>query len=80
MKTIKASSIVSAQVLNVDFAESQNSYVVNTVTKQTDGGYKVHDPIWTNSATPPALQAGQAVSLIPIKGNDNKVRYQLLPA
>ena len=80
MKTIKASAIVSAQVLNVDFAEPMNSYVVNCVSKQADGGYKIHDPIWTNSTVAPNVSAGQSVVLLPIKGKNNKIRHQVLPA
>jgi hypothetical protein len=80
MKKINASSIIAAQVLNVDFAESRNSFVINCVSKQSDGGYKVHDPIWTNSSQTPLFVAGQAVNLIPIKGKDGKTRQQILPA
>ena len=79
MKTIKASSIIAAQVLNIDFAASANSYVVNCVSKQSDGGYKVHDPIWTNSSQQPVFTSGQSVNLIPVKGNDGKTRHQVLP-
>ena len=80
MKTIKSTSVIAAQVLNVDFAESRNSYVVNCVSKQSDGGYKIHDPIWTNSPLAPVFTAGMSVNLIPIKGKDGKVRPQILPA
>jgi len=80
MNKILKSSLVSAQVLNVDFAASQNSYVINVVSPLKDGGYKVHDPIWTNSSQQPVFTAGQSVNLIPVKGNDGKTRNQLLPA
>ena len=80
MNTIKATQILTAQVLNVDFAESRNSYVVNVVSKTKDGGYKVHDPIWTNSSQTPLFTAGMSVNVIPIKGKDGKVRPQILPA
>ena len=80
MKKINASSIIAAQVLNVDFAESKNSFVINCVSKQSDGGYKIHDPIWTNSSQTPLFTSGMAVNLIPVKGTDGKTRYQILPA
>ena len=77
---ITKSQIVSAQVLNIDFAESMNSYVVNCVSPLKDGGYKVHEPVWTNSMQTPIFTAGQSVNLIPIKGKDGKTRHQILPA
>ncbi len=80
MKTIKATAVISAQVLNVDFAESQNSYVIHFGSAKDDGSYSVHDPIWTNSTVQPELAVGQAVVLLPLVGKDGKKRYQVLPA
>lgn len=84
MKNITPSQIVSAQVLNIDFAESMNSYVVNCVSPLKDGGYKVHESIWTNSTVPPVFTAGQSVNLIPetytTKAKKKVTKFHILPA
>jgi len=84
MNKILKSSLVSAQVLNVDFVASENSYVVNCVSPLSDGGYKVHDPIWTNSAQQPVFTAGQSVNLIPETYTNKKkkrvTKFHILPA
>ncbi len=84
MKNIKATSILAAQVLNIDFVASENSYVINCVSKQSDGGYKVHDPIWTNSPLAPVFTAGQSVNLIPetytSKAKKTVTKFHILPA
>lgn len=75
---IQNKSVLSAQVLKIDFAESQNSYVLHFATP-VDGGYQLHE-CWTNSADKPAFTIGQSVLLLPIKGKDGKTRYSPLPA
>lgn len=80
MKTIKATEVISAQVINVNFSEAQNSYVINCASRQSDGSYVIHDPIWTNSAATPCVSAGQNAVLLPIVGKDGKKRYSVLPA
>ena len=84
MKTIKASAIVSAQVLNVDYSDKQNSYVVTCVSKQQDGGYSVHAPIWTNSSQQPVFTSGMSVNLVPetykTKTNKQATKFHILPA
>ena len=84
MNTIQASEIVSAQVLNIDFADKLNSYVVNVVSPLEDGGYKVHEPIYTNSAQQPVFTAGQSVNLIPEtytnKAKKRVTKFHILPA
>ena len=79
MTTIKASQIVSAQVLSINFADKMNSYVIKVITKEKDGDYTLHPDIWTNSSTRPDLTVGQSVQLIPIIGVDKKERLEILP-
>lgn len=84
MNTIEASSIVAAQVLNIDFADKLNTYVVNVVSPLDGGGYKVHEPIYTNSAQQPVFTAGQSVNLIPEtytnKAKKRVTKFHILPA
>lgn len=84
MNTIEASQIVSAQVLNVDFSARLNSYIVNVVSPLDDGGYKVHEPIYTNSAQQPVFTAGQSVNLVPETYTNKKkkrvTKFHILPA
>ena len=84
MNKILKSSLVSAQVLNIDFVESENSYVVNCVSPLKDGGYQIHEPIWTNSTVQPIVTAGQSVNLIPEtytnKSKQKVTKFHILPA
>lgn len=79
MKTIKASQIVSAQVLSINFADKMNSYVIKLITKKGNGDYTLHPDVWTNSSTRPDFTVGQTLKLIPITGVDNKERLEILP-
>lgn len=80
MKSIKASDVISAQAIKVDFVESKNSWVITVVSPKTNGGYNLHEPIWTNSTVQPQVSVGQSVVLIPVVGTDGKARYSVLPA
>ena len=84
MNTISKTQIVPAQVLNIDFADKLNSYIVTVVSPLKDGGYKVHEPIYTNSAQQPVVTAGQSVNLIPEaytnKAKKRVTKYHILPA
>ena len=84
MNTIETSQIVRAQVLNIDFVDKRNSYLINIVSPLDNGGYKVHEPIWTNSTVPPVFTAGQSVNLIPEtytnKEKKQVTKFHILPA
>jgi hypothetical protein len=80
MNTISKSQIKSAQVINIGFVESKNSYVVHFAEPQTNGGYKVYPEHWTNSSQLPPFKVGQSVKLIPIIGTDKKERLCPMPA
>lgn len=80
MNTVSKTQIKSAQVINIGFVESKNSYVIHFAEPQQNGGYKVYPEHWTNSSQTPTYKIGQSVKLIPITGTDKKERLVPLPA